>query len=74
VLAVEACLVESLPTIFCPETVLDIEDDIVAALAAENEDSLAERAQSSEKLKVLENGLRELKSIKQHPSLRPNSK
>jgi hypothetical protein len=74
VLAVEACIIESLPSLFCPENVLDIEDGMVATLAAEDEQSLAERERCSEKLKVLENGLRELRSIQEHPSLHYRSK
>jgi hypothetical protein len=69
VLAVEACIVESLPALFCPENVLDIKDEMVATLAAEDEDLTAERERCCEKLKVLENGLRELKSAQKHPPL-----
>jgi hypothetical protein len=42
---------------------------MVATLAAEDEESLLERERCCEKLKVLENGLRELKSVQEHPSL-----
>jgi hypothetical protein len=69
VLAVEACIVESLSILFCPENVLDIKDEIVATLAAEDEESSVERESCCEKLKVLENGLRELKRVQEHPSL-----
>ncbi|KAL5382195.1 hypothetical protein PMIN02_010031 [Paraphaeosphaeria minitans] len=41
-LPVEACVVEELPTIFCPANVL---------------------------LRILENGMRELKGVQEHPSL-----
>ncbi|KAF1975224.1 dynamin family protein [Bimuria novae-zelandiae CBS 107.79] len=67
VLAVEACLIEKLPTLFCPEDVLDINDETVTSLAVEDEESSAERARCSEKLKVLEEGLRELKSVEEVP-------
>ena len=41
---------------------------MVATLAAEDEESSVERERCCEKLKVLENGLRELKSVQEHPS------
>jgi hypothetical protein len=69
VLAVEACVVEELPTLFCPAKVLDIGDEMLAKLAAEDEESSIERDQCIVKLKVLENGLRELKDVQEHPSL-----
>lgn len=66
-LAVEACLIEKLPSLFCPADILDIDDETVAALAAEDEESSIERARCNEKLNVLENGLRELKSVQEYP-------
>jgi hypothetical protein len=68
VLAVEACLIEGLTTLFCPENVLDIEDELVATLAAEDEESSTERGRCSEKLKILEDGLRELKRVQEFSS------
>jgi hypothetical protein len=74
VLAVEACIVEKLSTLFCPENILDMKDGMVAALAAENEESSVERERCMEKLKVLESGLRELKIVQEHPSLQHKGK
>ncbi|KAK7178145.1 dynamin family protein [Paraphaeosphaeria sporulosa] len=74
VLAVEADIVKSLPALFCPGNVLDIKDEMVATLAAEDEESSLERNRCCEKLKVLENGLRELKRVQEHPSLHYKSK
>ncbi|PVH98723.1 dynamin family protein [Periconia macrospinosa] len=68
VLAVEACLMIPLPTLFAPEMVLDIGEEEVAAIAAEEEHSAEERARSTEKLRVLENGLRELKTMQEYSS------
>lgn len=65
----EACLIEKLPTLICPEDVLDFDDTMVATLASEDEESSAERAQCTEKLKVLEDGLRALKSVQEYPSV-----
>jgi len=69
VLAVEACLIEKLSTLFCPADVLDIDETMVAALAAEDEETSAERSKCSEKLKILENGLRGLKSVQEYSSV-----
>jgi hypothetical protein len=69
VLAIEACIVQRLSTLFRPEDILDIDDGMVATLAAEDEESTAERERCCEKLKILENGLMELKSVQEHPSL-----
>ncbi|KAF2676183.1 interferon-induced GTP-binding protein Mx [Lentithecium fluviatile CBS 122367] len=66
VLAVEACLIQKLPTLFCPEDVLDINDATVAALASEDEEASAERAQCNEKLKVLEDGLKVLQDVQEY--------
>jgi hypothetical protein len=70
VLAVEACLIEKLPILFCLADVLDIDEETVATLAAEDEESSTERARCNEKFKVLEDGLRELKSVQEYPSVR----
>lgn len=66
-LAVEACFIDKLPSLFCPEDVFDLSNETIAILAAEDEESAAERARCSEKLKVLENGLRELKGVQGIP-------
>ncbi|KAF2442045.1 dynamin family protein [Karstenula rhodostoma CBS 690.94] len=68
VLAVEACFIDKLPSLFCPEDVFDLSNETIAILAAEDEESAAERARCSEKLKVLENGLKELKGVQGIPS------
>ncbi|KAF1850557.1 dynamin family protein [Cucurbitaria berberidis CBS 394.84] len=67
VLAVETCLVQKLPTLFCPADIIDIDDTTVSALASEDEESSAERAQCDEKLKILEDGLRALQSVQEYP-------
>jgi hypothetical protein len=67
VLAVEVCFIEKLPSLFCPEDVFDLSNETIALLAAEDEGSATERARYSEKLKVLENGLRELKGVQGIP-------
>ena len=63
VLAVEACFIQQLPTLFSPADVIDLDEATVAALAAESEESSKERARSSEKLRVLEDGLKALQVV-----------
>jgi hypothetical protein len=69
VLAIEACFVQELPTLFGSADVIDLEDTTVMALASEDAESSAERAQCDEKLKVLEDGLRALQSVQEYPLL-----
>ena len=65
VLAVEACLIQKLPILFSPTNVIGFDDAAVTALAKEDDASAAERVVTQEKLNVLENGLRALKSVRQ---------
>ncbi|KAI1559769.1 CDC6 Cdc6-related protein AAA superfamily ATPase [Pyrenophora tritici-repentis] len=68
VLAVEARLIQELPSLFCPADVIDIDDTAVAVLASESEETSTERTLCNEKLKILEDGLRALQSIQDLPS------
>lgn len=61
--AIEKCFIEKLPALFNAKDVLDMTDDMVARLAGEDEEITLERIQSTEKLKVLQEGLKELKSF-----------
>jgi GTP-binding protein EngB required for normal cell division len=63
VLAIEARFIQELPSLFSPADVIDIDDATVAALASESEQSSRERTQFSEKLKILEDGLRALQAV-----------
>lgn len=63
VLAVEACLIERLPTLFSPADVVGINDATVAILASKDEESSAERARCNEKLKIFKDGLNALQSV-----------
>lgn len=69
-LAVEACLVEKLSTLFCPLDILEMDDAIVLTLAGESEQIMAQRFRSEEKLQVLENGLKAFRSMQ---GFEPNS-
>lgn len=70
VLAVEACLIQKLDTLFSPTDVLDIDEATVTALTSEDEESAAERARCNEKLKVLEEGLKALQGMQEYPMAR----
>lgn len=67
VLAVEECLIQQLPTLFMPEAVFNMDDDIIRGIAAESEESAAERERSTVRLRVLEMGLRDLSRLNNHP-------
>ncbi len=66
VLAVEQCLVGRLPSLFTPEMVQKLSEEDVSGLASETEHTTAQRSQCLEKLAVLEEGLRDLKSLDKH--------
>jgi hypothetical protein len=57
VLAIEACLIKPLPTIFHPESVHGLDDNLVQRIAGESAESVAERIRLEERLDVLETGL-----------------
>ncbi|RYO68431.1 hypothetical protein AA0116_g13 [Alternaria tenuissima] len=63
VLAVEARIIQELPSLFTPADVIDIDDVTVAKLASESEESSRERTLFSEKLKVLEHGHKALQGV-----------
>ncbi|CAG5158443.1 uncharacterized protein ALTATR162_LOCUS5082 [Alternaria atra] len=64
VLAVEARLIQELPSLFSPADVIDIDETTVAALASESEESSRERTRCSEKLRILEDGLKALQNVR----------
>lgn len=65
VLAVEARLVQELPSLFSPADVIDIDEATVIALASESDESSTERVFCNEKLKVLEDGLKALQNAQE---------
>lgn len=65
VLAVEARLIQELPSLFSPADIIDIDDATVAALASESEESSTERTLCNEKLKILEDGLSALQNVQE---------
>lgn len=63
VLAVEECLVQKLPTLFCSGDVIGIDDTKLAILASESEDASMERMSCNEKLRILTGGLKALQDV-----------
>lgn len=66
VLAIEECLIQQLPTLFMPDAVFNMDDDIIREIAAESEEAAAERERSTVRLHVLEMGLRDLSCLNNH--------
>ena len=74
VLAIEQCLVKKLPSLFSPDVVFELGDEETCRLAAESDDTSAERSRYAEKLRILEAGLLDLKRLeKRRPILTPST-
>lgn len=63
ILAVEKCLLQELPHLFSPKTVISLDDLTTTDIAAETEESQAERARANDKMKVLTAALTVLRSL-----------
>ncbi|KAL1953240.1 hypothetical protein VTO42DRAFT_3355 [Malbranchea cinnamomea] len=66
VLAVEQCLIKPLPSLFTPEIVFNLKDDVVRRIAGESEESIIERERLTDRLRVLETGLQQLSRLSNH--------
>ena len=66
VLAVESCLMKKLEHILTPDVVMTLSDETVRDIAAESEESQAERRRLTEKLNSLEEGLKVLQVFARH--------
>ncbi|OTA68113.1 hypothetical protein K449DRAFT_364709 [Hypoxylon sp. EC38] len=58
--AIEACLIQRLPEVFCPDVVWDLSDEDVERLGSEDENTVKERSELTKKLEILEKGLKDL--------------
>ncbi|ORY57502.1 P-loop containing nucleoside triphosphate hydrolase protein [Pseudomassariella vexata] len=72
-LAVEACLVAKIPSLFTPDIVFGLSDEDVQRIATENEDIVFERTTLTEKLEVLTDSLRDLKLFSRHHQTAPTT-
>ncbi|KAI0018768.1 P-loop containing nucleoside triphosphate hydrolase protein [Xylariomycetidae sp. FL0641] len=62
-LAVEACLISQIPSIWTQDAVLDLSDDDLQQITGEDDDIVAERKSLEEKMAVLHQGRKDLKSF-----------
>ncbi|KAI0191067.1 P-loop containing nucleoside triphosphate hydrolase protein [Astrocystis sublimbata] len=62
-LAIEDSLVSQLPTLWTPDKVLDLPDDVINRIAGESESKVVERSEIREKLAILLSGQRDLKRL-----------
>ncbi|XXH00970.1 hypothetical protein Hte_007321 [Hypoxylon texense] len=58
--AIETCLIQRLPEVFCPDVVWDFTEKDVEQLGSEDDNTVKERNEATKKLAVLEKGLRDL--------------
>ncbi|ROW08355.1 hypothetical protein VMCG_03240 [Cytospora schulzeri] len=65
--AVETCLIQQLPDVFSPDIVWDLEDDQIDSLGSEDDNTIRDRAELQEKLRVLEDGLKDLDAFTSRP-------
>ncbi|KAF5660725.1 hypothetical protein FDENT_13685 [Fusarium denticulatum] len=69
VLAIEACLISKLPSLFTASSVAEMSDEALHLLACENEESATERERLELKQGILEKGLQDLKSFYKHSTV-----
>ena len=69
VLAMEYCLMDGLSEVFCPATVMEMDDSMVNSIATESHSSQIERARVIEKLQSLEAGLHTLNRLDQQKEM-----
>lgn len=56
-MVIESCLVQSLPTLLTATSMVNMEDELISAIASEDEDAKEERQLANQKLEALEKAL-----------------
>jgi hypothetical protein len=64
--AVQACLLEKLPSIFTPAMILKLDGETVRKIAAESTDSMEERTSLNQKLADLKDTQKDLHLLDRH--------
>ncbi|KAK9413439.1 putative GED domain-containing protein [Seiridium unicorne] len=67
---IEACLVQCLPDVFSPSVVWDLSDDDIELLGSEDNTTITERMELTQKLNILEEGLKDLDAFTARSSSR----
>ncbi|KAI1377916.1 P-loop containing nucleoside triphosphate hydrolase protein [Hypoxylon crocopeplum] len=65
-LAIEASLISKLPSLFTPEIVFDLSEDVVSRIAAESWETADERKFLTDKMEILSSGMTELQRLRKH--------
>ncbi|KAI1770015.1 P-loop containing nucleoside triphosphate hydrolase protein [Hypoxylon cercidicola] len=58
--AIETCLIQRLPEVFCPDVVWEFTEEDVERLGSEDDNTVKERNEATKKLAILEEGLKDL--------------
>jgi hypothetical protein len=66
ILGIEVCLMERLSDMVSSDVVMNLDDEVVQEIAAEQPDSQIERARALTKLQSLEAGLQTLQRLGRH--------
>ncbi|KAI0883014.1 P-loop containing nucleoside triphosphate hydrolase protein [Annulohypoxylon maeteangense] len=68
--AIEACLIQRLPEVFCPDVIWDLSQEDVERLGSEDDNTVKERNEVTKKLGVLEAGLKDLDAFTARSAIR----
>ncbi|OTB00157.1 hypothetical protein M426DRAFT_324476 [Hypoxylon sp. CI-4A] len=72
--AIESCLIQKLPDVFCPDVVWEFSDEDVEKLGSEDDGTVKERSELTKKLAILEEGLRDLDAFTARTAIRAVAK
>ncbi|KAI2463967.1 P-loop containing nucleoside triphosphate hydrolase protein [Annulohypoxylon bovei var. microspora] len=68
--AIEACLIQRLPEVFCPDVIWDLSQEDVERLGSEDDNTVKERNELTKKLGILEDGLKDLDAFTARSAIR----